>query len=243
MRISQTSIRQGGDNTLAARSIKQMIKLCEEYDLVKARKHTRYRFVTDFYNAHHLKRQNFLKFYHRYKNTGDPNSLLPEKRGPRYKSRRTVDYIEDQVIELRKKGLNRYEIYMDLCIKLEEKTPKPSTIYQIIKRHNMNKLKPPMKEEKRKIITERIGELGHIDCHYLPKGIIEGCNKRYYLVGLIDHKSSVAWCEVVQDISSLTVMFAAMKMLNFFSREFDIRFEAILTDNGPEFGDNTYHLT
>ena len=43
-----------------------------------------------------------------------------------------------------------------------------------------------MKTEGRKIIQEKAGELGHIDSHYLPKGLIEGSAKRYYLVALIE---------------------------------------------------------
>ena len=109
-------------------------------------------------------------------------------------------------------------------------------IYNISKKHGLNKLQPKMKEEKRKIIKERAGELGHIDCHYLPKGIISGDNKRYFLVGLIDHKTSLAWCEVIPELTSLNVMFSTMKILNLFKKEFGFDFEAILTDNGSEFG-------
>jgi hypothetical protein len=43
-----------------------------------------------------------------------------------------------------------------------------------------------MKENKRHIIKERAGELGHIDCHYLSKDIIVNSSKRYYLVCVID---------------------------------------------------------
>ena len=63
-----------------------------------------------------------------------------------------------------------------------------------------------MKRERRKIIKEKAGELGHIDCHYLPKGLIEGSSKGYYLVGLIDSCTRVAWAEVVEDIKSLAVL-------------------------------------
>ena len=57
-----------------------------------------------------------------------------------------------------------------------------------------------MQESKRKIIKERAGELAHIDTHYLYKGIIAKDNKRYYLLGIIDSCTRVAWVELIDDI-------------------------------------------
>ena len=93
-----------------------------------------------------------------------------------------------------------------------------------------------MKQEKRKIIKQKAGELGHIDSHYLNKGIVHGDNKRYYLVCLIDGCTRIAWAEVVEDLKSLTVMFALLKCLNILSDHYQIKFKEVLTDNGPEFG-------
>lgn len=72
----------------------------------------------------------------------------------KYKSRRTDIEIEHLVIAERLKGLNRYEIHSILRPRLLDKTPSPVCIYQISKRYNLNRLKAPMKEEKRKIIKE-----------------------------------------------------------------------------------------
>jgi len=234
--MSKRELRTGKDRVLEASTIKRMQFLCGEYELIKARQHQRFCFVTEFYEFHNLKRQNFIKFYNRYKIGGNLEALLPQKRGAKYKTRRTLLHIEQQVIELRQKGLNRFEIHADLSIITNEIRPCPTTIYNIMKKYGMNKLNPKMQVEKREIITERAGKLGHIDCHYLPKGIIEGDKKRYYLVGLIDHKTSLAWCEVVADITSLNVMFYCMKILNLFKKEFEFGFETIITDNGAEFG-------
>ena len=93
-----------------------------------------------------------------------------------------------------------------------------------------------MKQSKRKIIKEKAGELAHIDTHYLNKGIVASDNKRYYLVCVIDDCSRVAWAEIIEDIKSLTVMFAVLKSLNILAQHYQIKFAEILTDNGPEFG-------
>ncbi|WP_119793147.1 integrase core domain-containing protein [Flavobacterium anhuiense] len=91
----------------------------------------------------------------------------------------------------------------------------------------------------KKIIKERMGQLGHIDCHHLSKSIIRGENRRLYLVCIIDDYSRIAWAELIPDITSLTVMFAALKCLNILSDHYEIKFEEILSDNGPEFGIKT----
>ena len=93
-----------------------------------------------------------------------------------------------------------------------------------------------MKEERKKIIKEKAGEMGHIDCHYLPKGMIENDSNRYYLVGLIDDASRIAWVDIVKDIKALTVMFSTLGILNMFKSKYDISFDEILSDNGAEFG-------
>ena len=226
------------DSTITKNYIKKWKFLINEYELIKVGKHQYFKFVSDFYKYHKTNRQNFLKFYHRFKNTGDETSLLPQQRGPKYGSRRPSLFIENKVIEHRKKGINKFEIHEILKEKLKKFAPSPSGIYNIFKRHGMNKLNKEMKESKRVIIKEKAGELAHIDCHYLPKGIIENNEKKYYLVAVVDDCTRVAWCELVEDITSLTVMFAIMRCFNAIKATYSITFQEVMTDNGAEFGGN-----
>ena len=99
--------------------------LIGEYELVKAGKHPQFRFREDFYRFHGTNRQTFHKYYHRYQQDGTDASLLPQKRGPRWKTRRTESFIEELVLEQRRKGINRYEIYAILRPTLQEQTPAP----------------------------------------------------------------------------------------------------------------------
>lgn len=224
------------DQTLIRNYLQKYQFLIKEYELVKAKKHPRYRFVSDFYKAHKTSRQTFLKYYNRFKSTGDLQAVLPGKRGPKWKSRRTLPFIEQKVLALRKKGNNRYEIFNILAPVLNQSTPKPSTIYAICRRNGLNRLTVPMKQSKRKIIKKKAGELAHIDTHYLARGIIAGDSGRYYLLGVIDSCTRIAWVELIRDIKALTVMFASLKALNMLAGEYDIRFAQLLSDNGPEFG-------
>ena len=164
---------------------------------------------------------------------------MPAKRGPKWKTRRTLPFIEQKVIQARCLGNNRFEIFNILQPLLKSHTPKPSTIYAICKRHGMNRLTKPMKQSKQRIIKTKAGELGHIDSHYLAKGIIAGDSHRYYLVALMDAATRLTWVEVTKDLTALTVMFASLKALNILTMEYDIRFQEILSDNGSEFGQKT----
>ena len=222
------------DHTLERNYIQKWQFLIGEYEPVKKKKHPHFRFVQDFYNFHGVSRQTFIKYYNRYLQSQDPKALLPQKRGPKWKSRRTLPHIERKVIEQRVKGINRYEICAILKLELGDATPSPSTIYAISKRHGLNRLTPKMKQNRRKIISERAGQLGHLDLHHLSRDLIVNDNRRYYLVALIDGCTRLAWAELVKDKKSLSVMFAALKSLNVLNAEYGVRFEAMMTDNGKE---------
>jgi IS30 family transposase len=230
MRINTT------DLTLSRNYLEKYRFLIKEYELVKVKQHPVFRFAQEFYLAHNTDRRSFLKYYNRYKQSGKDIDLLPQKRGPKYKTRRPLQFIENKVISLRKKGNSKHEIVSILKPSLHKFTPSASGVYNICKRYGLNRLSPKMKVNKRKIIKEKMGELGHIDCHYLSKSIIRGQNKKLYLVCIIDDYSRLAWAEVVEDITSLTVMFAALKCLNMLTDQYQLKFEEILSDNGPEFG-------
>jgi len=224
------------DLTLKRNYLQKYRFLIREYESVQSGTHPLYKRVGDFYKAHELDRRVFRKYYNRYLLSGNEQDLLPRKRGPKYKSRRPDVEVEKEVISLRKKGNSRYEIFHILKPRLGSRTPSPSGIYNIFKRYKLNKLKPKMKEAKRRIIKEKAGELGHADTHYLSKSLVLADNKRRFLVGVIDSCTRVAWAEVVDDIKALTVMFAMLKCMNILADQFEVRFEEMLTDNGPEFG-------
>jgi len=210
--------------------------LIKEYEQVKNKTHPVFKKVKYFYAAHDTDAKSFMKYYNRYKQSGKEEDLLPRKRGPKYKTRRPIPFIENKVASLREKGNNKYEIVNILKINLPNFAISPSGVYNILKRKGMNRLTPPMKQNKRKIIKEKMGQLGHIDCHYLSKSVINGKSIKLYLVCIIDDYSRIAWAEVVEDIKSITVMFAALKCLNILNDHYQLKFEEMLSDNGPEFG-------
>ena len=113
-------------------------------------------------------------------------------------------------------------------------------MYRLTKRLGLNRLNTKIKEEKRKIIKVRIGELGHIDIHYVTKKTVkETKNKQLYIIGLIDDFSRVCWLEVIDSIKSIDVMFAGMSIMNALKSRYNIAFEEIMSDNGSEFSGRT----
>ena len=230
-----------GDNTLYRERINRYSEFIVEYELIKKKEHPEFAFVQDWAKARKICKKNFLKYYGRYRQSGSTWDLAPAKRGPRYKTRRPCEALEQKVIDLRKLGNNKYEIAAILKDKRESNfTPSPSGVYNICKRYGLNRLRPQMKQEKRRIIKERMGQLGHIDTHYLSKHTIRGSTQKLFIVAILDDYSRVTWAEIIESIDSLSVMFGAMKCLNVLKAHYHIQFEEIISDNGNEFGNRNY---
>ena len=85
------------DLTIVRNYIQKYRFLIKEYELVKSKKHPKFRFVKDFYTHYDTDRRSFLKYYNRYKLNGKDEDLLPRKRGPKWKSRRPIPFIEKKV--------------------------------------------------------------------------------------------------------------------------------------------------
>jgi hypothetical protein len=227
------------DLTIKRKYLSTYRGMIQDYEAIKAGRHDKYRFVQELYDAFRTDRRSFLKYYHRFKQSGNEDDLLPAKRGPKYHTRRPSLQDEALVLELRARGCNKFEIADRIKQKADNFTPSPSGVYNILKRYQQNRLTVANKEEKRKIIKERMGQLGHIDCHHLGKTIIRGQHRKLYLLCVLDDYSRLAWAEVMEDITALTTMFAALRCMQALKREFGIQFEEMIADNGPEFGTST----
>ena len=79
---------------------------------------------------------------------------------------------------------DRYEVHAALRER-RDTVPSPSTIYRVFKRNQLNRRTPAMREEKRRIIKDKIGELGHVDLHQLSRDM--------FLVPPPNTPSSSAW--------------------------------------------------
>ena len=218
-----------------------MLGYVEEYELVKKKSHREFKTARDLFAAKGICYQNFYKFYRRYIESGrDKQALLPTRRGPKPKYREMPiadDSIEKDVLEYRKFGYNKFVISEALKKKNGLKIGcSASSVYRILKRYGESKLRKAMLVEKRKIIRDHKGSLGHIDCHVLPKGVVKTePGKRYYVLGCIDDYSRICWVEVTESVKALDACFAMMDVIMIMNQRYEIQFEEVLTDNGSEF--------
>lgn len=224
------------DKTLERAQIKRYRSLFSEYEKVKQDKTKK---VKDFFKERGLQKTTFHLYYNRYRESGkDLSALLPQKRGPKNNHYRYFKKeIHEQVIQFRKQGADRYQIKELIRAKYPEleRIPSASTIYSICRRHGLGKLRKQHQEEKRRIIKTECGELGHLDAHHLPLNIIKGEKQKLYLSGIVDGYSRVAWLGLSTDITAESMAERMAEALVMLKNEFNITFQSILTDNGPEF--------
>ena len=219
------------DNTVEREYAKQIRNLIAEYELVKNNQHPHFKFASDLFKSRNVPRQTFYKYYHKLGTTG---SFMPCKRGPK-NPHRTYPAIEHAVLKARESGFSRFEIHMRLKPYLKRLTPSPSTIYNILRRHGVSKLRPAQKRCKRMIIKENKGDLVHFDCYHLPRGIVKDINDKLYLIGGIDDASRIAWVEIMEDATSLSAMFSGMQILRILEDRYGVVPKVVMTDNGVEF--------
>jgi len=224
-----------GDRTTERERVKQLLRIIREYELIKSATHPTLKTVQELTRTNGLSRQLLNKYLRRYEMLGE-DGLLPQKRGQKLHTiRKYAKEVSERVISLRRQGYNRYDI-MELMGKGSKPVPSKSWVNNKLVLYGLNKMTDEIKEERRRIIKERIGELGHIDSHYLPKGIIKGDGKQYYLISVIDDCSRLMWSEMTDTLSSLNVMFRVMRCLQMLKSAYGVEFKEMLTDNGGEYG-------
>ena len=223
------------DRTIERNYLQKWRFLIPEYEAVKAGRSEAFRRVGDFYRHHGTCSQTFRKYYNRYLQSGDEADLLPQRRGPKWKDRREPQGIDAEIVACRHRGMNRYEVHVTLRER-RDTVPSPSTIYRTFKRYGLNHRTPTMREEKRRIIKDKLGELGHVDLHQLPRDIfLAPPPVTTYVVSLIDSCSRLAWAEVITSKKALPVMFKTLKMINTLNVTYGLAFAEIMSDNGAEF--------
>jgi hypothetical protein len=223
--------------TIQNHIIKHWKKVLEEYELIKIKQNPHFNTVKSLCEFYDISPKQLHKYRNRFLNTGgNVKSLLPKKRGPNTWGKRTPKPIERTIVSAyRKLGYNRYEL-VDLFEPIyKHKTPAASTMYLIIKRYQRG-LRKKEKEAIKRYEKKYPGEMGHIDAYYLPKSTLKPLGlKKGFLCGLVDDCTRLLYVEVLLDIKAETTAGFLGRALSFFYRNYGIRFESIMTDNGSEF--------
>ena len=223
------------DRTIERNYLRKWRYLIPEYEAVKAGRSQAVARAGDFYRHHGTCSQTFRKYYNRYLQSGAEADLLPRRRRPKWREQRDPGGIEAQILACRQRGMNRYDIHATLRER-RDTVPSPSTIYRVLKHYGLNRRTPAEREEKCRIIKEKLRELGHVDLHQLPRDMfLSPPAANAYVVSLLDSCSRLAWAEVVTAKKALPVMFKTLKMINTLNVNFGLAFAEILSDNGAEF--------
>lgn len=216
--------------------IKRWIPILKEYDRTKAKITPRqFKFIKELCLAHHISRKELSRYYRKWIEGGrKQESLLPEKRGAKPGSRRTPKEIERNIIKTyRRFGSNRYELVMLFKPYYLDKTPSPATMDRIKARY-------PLREKDKKVIKryekQCPGELAHIDLSKLPKSI--RCSfklKELYIGAICDDCTRLTYAEILKDKKASTLTYFMARSLSWFKQIYNFEYEAIMSDNGPEF--------
>lgn len=217
--------------------VKKWLPLLEEYEKVRIKQSKHFKHVKDLLSAYHVTKRDLYKYYYRWIESGkNIEAVLPQKRGPRYKTRRTLKPIERNIMKAyRRLGSPSYELVELFKPYYLDKTPSARTIDRIKARYPLN--------DKQKNLIKRYekmypGELGHMDTYYLP---LELSSKRKYLAALEDDCTRLAYTEVLDNIKGFTVGCFIYKALHWFKRIYGFHFDKIMSDNGVEFKGTNEH--
>jgi hypothetical protein len=216
--------------------VKRWIPILKEYERTKAKVNPRpFRFVKDLCEAHHISKKELCRYYHKWVNGGKTTeALLPQKRGAKPGTRRTPKEIERSIIKAyRRFGSNRYELVLLFKPYYLDKTPSPATMDRIKARY-------PLHASAKKIIKryekKAPGELAHIDLTKLPKDL--RCSfkiKELYAAAVCDDCTRLTYAEIIKDKRASTLTYFMARSLSWFKQIYNFEFEAIMSDNGPEF--------
>ncbi len=216
--------------------VKRWKPILEEYEKTKAKVEPRsFKFVKNLCQAHHISTKELRRYYRKWlaANRSD-ESLLPSQRGARPGSRRTPKQIERNIIKAyRRFGSNRYELVLLFKPYYLDKTPSPATMDRIKARY-------PLNESAKKIIKryekQAPGELAHIDLTHMPKDLQYSFKvKDAYVAALCDDCTRITYAEVIKDKKASTLTYFMARSLSWFKQIYHFEFEAVMSDNGPEF--------
>jgi transposase InsO family protein len=210
------------------------LTILRDYEKIKAGDFSVFRTVNQLCEVHHVHRKDIRKYYERWIKSGkDLSALLPQNRGPKVGKYKLLTKEEERIIiKIRRKlGANEFEIFYMLKNKSSfNVNPSVSTIYRTFKKYPLNNKR---KLKIKRYVKKYPGELLHADTYYLAKSIMQD-RKRYYLFGIIDDCSRLAYVQVVTSINAAEVSKAFFHSLGFLLAH-GIQPERVMTDNGAEF--------
>jgi len=216
--------------------VKRWVPILKEYEKTKAKISPRpFRYVKDICEAHHISKKELCRYYRKWIEGGKTaESLLPATRGAKPGSRRTPKEVERNIIKAyRRFGSNRYELVLIFKPYYLDKTPSSATMDRIKARYPLNE---SAKEIIKRYEKQAPGELAHIDLTKIPKDLRWSFKiKELYVAAVCDDCTRLTYAETIKDKKASTLTYFMARSLSWFKQIYNFEFEAVMSDNGPEF--------
>jgi len=210
----------------------------KEYELIKQKKNPNIKTVKQLCEVFQVHRKDIRKYYERWKKAGgQPEALIPHKRGPKPGQLKILSKDEERTImKIRRKfQANEFEIYH--LIKGHFKIhPSVSTIYRTFKRYPLNNKR---KKAIKRYEKQYPGELLHADTYRLAITLTRERSK-YYLFGILDDCTRLCYIEIIDRNTASNAAQAYARAYKWFNLH-GIKPEKVMTDNGSEFTSFTSH--
>jgi len=216
--------------------VKRWIPILKEYENIKSKvKPRHFKLVKDLCQVYKISKKELLRYYRKWIEAGKTDeSLLPKKRGARPGSRRTPKDIERNIIKAyRRFGSNRYELVLLFKPYYLDKTPSAATMDRIKTRYPLN---DSQKQIIKRYEKQAPGELAHIDVTELTKDL--RCHfkvDKMYCASLCDDCTRITYAEIIPNKKASTLTYFFARSLSWFKQIYNFEYEAVLSDNGPEF--------
>ena len=226
------------NNSTAWAVTSKWVTILDEYEKIKSGQSIFFTSVNELCEAHRIHRKDIRKYYERWIKSGkDRTALLPQRRGPRPGKHKLLTKEEERIIIKihRRLGANEFEIFEMLKGRFQNH-PSVSTIYRTFKRYPLNKKR---RQSIKRYVKRYPGELLHADTHQLAKAMMLN-RQRYYLFGIVDDYSRLAYLELINRNTAAEVAKAFFHSVQFFLAH-GVRPERVMTDNGAEFTAFTSH--
>lgn len=204
----------------------------QEYELIKLKKSKNFRKVDQLCSAFQVSRRDISKYYNRWLESGrGQDALLPQKRGPKPGTTKTLSKEEERIIIKIHRKLNASEFEISELLQGRFNVhPSVSTIYRTFKRYPLN----PKRKQKIKRYEKRYpGEQAHSDTYRLPGNLFLDRQQRY-LFGLLDDCTRLCYVEMVPNLKAATIAQAFFHGYKWFNAH-GFKIEEVLTDNGGEY--------
>jgi transposase InsO family protein len=163
-----------------------------------------------------IRRELLSRWWRRYQEEGR-TGLEPRSRRPQHSAEQLPVTVEQEILELRKRGWGPARIALALKIG-------HSSVYRVLLRHGRNRLRPPAPRVFRRYEKSRPGELLHLDLKYLYRW---PNTSREYAYGAIDDFSREAVACIRPQRSSGDAVLFLEEVLS----TLPYRVEAVMTDN------------